>query len=237
MTKEEEVTMTKTVAAKSLLRPDNCAMIFIDHQGQTVFGVESMDRQELINNVIGLAKAAKLFHVPTVLTTVAAGTFTGPILTEIQELFPELKAIDRSGINAFEQEDFVAAVEATGRKKIVMSGLWTSICVSNPALSALEDGYEVYVVADCSGDATQVAHDMAMQRMIQAGVRPTTWFQVIHELQRDFSRQETYDGFMDIMMQHGGAYGQGIRYAEAMVESYGSKPSTARGRSSGGSRS
>ncbi len=200
-----------------LLTPENCAILFIDHQPQMAFGVQSIDRQSLINNTVGLAKAAKIFNVPTILTTIAAESFSGPIFPQIQEVLPHLKPIDRSNMNAWEDENFLAAVKKTGRKKLVIAGLWTEVCVAFPAISALMEGYEVYVVADACGDVNDMTHDMAMQRMIQAGAAPVTWLQVLLEFQRDWARQETYDAVLEVVKEHGGAYGQGVVYAHAML--------------------
>ena len=201
----------------SLLTPDNCAVILIDHQPQMAFGVASIDRQTLINNVVGLAKAAKTFRVPTILTTVAAETFSGALLPEICEVFPELTPIDRTAINAWNDETFRAAVERTGRKKLVIAALWTEVCLAMPTISAINAGYEVYIVTDASGGTSKDAHDMAVQRLIQAGAVPCTWLQVMLEFQCDWARQETYDAVLDVAEEHAGAYGIGIRYAKSVM--------------------
>lgn len=208
-------------AAKSLLTPDNCAVLVIDHQPQMFFGVTSIDRAALLNNVVGLAKSVKAFGVPMILTTVTAKTFAGPMSQDLQAVFPDRTTIDRTNVNAWEDEKVVAAVEKTGRKKLVMCGLWTTICLAYPALSAMEAGYEVYVVADCCGDVDGMSHDMGMRRLIQAGAIPVTWLQVLMEFQRDWSRQATYKATVEVIRQHAGAYGQGIEFAEAMVEGFG----------------
>lgn len=206
-----------SAGAKSLLTPDNCAVILIDYQPQMVFPVQSIDRQLLINNATGIAKAAKVFDVPTILTTVATESFSGPMFSQVQDVFPDHRPIDRTTMNLWEDENVVAAVEKTGRKKLVMAGLWTEICLVLPVLSAIEDGYEVYVVGDACGDVSVMAHDMAMQRMIQAGAVPMNWLQVLLELQRDWARQETYEAVIDVVREHAGAYGQGAVYAHAML--------------------
>ncbi len=206
-----------SAGAKSLLNPDNCALIMIDFQPQMFFGVQSIDRQTLISNAVGLAKAAKVFNVPTILTTVAAESFSGPNLPQLQEVFPDIKPIDRTNMNAWEDEKVVEAVERTGRKKLVMAGLWTEVCIAYPALSAMEEGYEVYFVADACGDVSVMAHDMAVQRTIQAGGVPMNWLQVLLELQRDWARQETYEAVINVVKEHAGAYGQGAVYAQAML--------------------
>ena len=207
--------------AKSLLNPDNCALIMIDFQPQMFFGIQSIDRQTLINNAVGLAKAAKVFNVPAILTTVAAESFSGPNLPQLQEVFPDIKPIDRTNMNCWEDERVVEAVERNGRKKLVMAGLWTEVCIAYPALSAMEEGYEVYFVADACGDVSATAHDMAVQRMIQAGAVPMNWLQVLLELQRDWARQETYEAVINVVKEHAGAYGQGAVYASTMLGSKG----------------
>ncbi len=200
-----------------LLSPNNCALVLIDHQPQMFFGVQSTDRQTIVNNVVGLAKAAKIFKVPTILTTVAAKSFSGPLIPQIQAVFPEHKPIDRSTMNAWEDPHFLAAVEKTKRKKIVMAALWTEVCLAFPAISAISAGFEVYAVIDASGASTKEAHKIAIQRMTQAGVIPVTWLQVLCELQRDWGRKETYAPVMKLIKEHAGAYGLGVFYAESMM--------------------
>jgi nicotinamidase-related amidase len=204
-----------------LLTPDNCVVILIDHQPQMFFGVQSIDRQTLINNTLGLAKAAKVFKVPTILTTVAAESFSGPLLPELQALFPDQKPIDRTTMNAWEDKNLHAAVKKTGRKKLVMAALWTEVCLAFPALCATQEGYEVYAVVDASGATTPEAHNAAVQRMAQAGVVPVTWLQVMLEFQRDWARQETYEPVLSVAREHAGAYGQGIVYAKSMFGGHG----------------
>ncbi|MDQ1006712.1 nicotinamidase-related amidase [Streptomyces sp. V4I23] len=200
-----------------LLTPDNAVMLFVDHQPQMFFGTGSGDRGAIINNTVGLAKAAKLFDVPTVITTVAADSFSGPALPQLVDVFPDHKLIDRTSMNAWEDENLVDAIRATGRRKIVISGLWTEVCLVLPVLSALSQGYEVYVVADASGGVTPQAHEHALERMSQAGAVPVTWVQVLLELQRDWARGETYNGVMDIVKAHAGAYGLGVVYAKHFI--------------------
>jgi nicotinamidase-related amidase len=205
--------MSKT----DLLTPDNSTIIFIDHQPQMAFGVASIDRQLLKNNVIALAKSAKVFKVPAVLTTVETKSFSGNMWPELLAVFPEQEPIERSSMNSWEDKKFVAAVEKTGRKKLIMSALWTEVCLAFPALEAIQAGYEVYAVADASGGTSTEAHDYAMHRMTQAGVVPVTWQQVLLEYQRDWSRKETYDDVLAIVKEHSGAYGMGVEYAYTMV--------------------
>src|SRR3954471_17895990 len=201
----------------SLLTPQNCTVIFIDHQPQMTFGVTSIDRQLLFNNVIGLAKAAKIFKVPVVLTTVETKGFSGYMWPQLLEIFPDQQPIERTSMNSWEDKKFVAEVERTGRKKLVIAALWTEVCLASPAIQAIEAGYEVYAVDDASGGTSLTAHQTAMQRMIQAGVVPVTWLQVLLEFQRDWARREHYDEVMQLVMEHAGAYGQGGEYAYTMV--------------------
>jgi nicotinamidase-related amidase len=199
-----------------LLTPQNSAIILIDHQPQMSFAVSSIDRTLLVNNTVGLAKAGKAFNVPTILTTVAAKTFSGPIFPEIQAVFPDQKPIDRTSMNAWEDKGFYDAVKKLGKKKLVIAALWTEVCLVQPVLSALDEGYEVYIVTDASGGTSKEAHDMAVARLIQAGAQPVTWMQVLLEYQRDWARGETYAATTGIAMEHGGAYGTGIRYSKEM---------------------
>lgn len=204
-----------------LLTPSNCTVILIDHQPQMFFGVESANRETIINNVVGLAKAAKIFKVPTILTTVAANTFSGPLIPQLQDVFPEQKPIDRTTMNSWEDKNFLAAVEKTGRKKLVIAALWTEVCLAFPAICAIQAGYDVYAVVDASGATTTEAHNMAIQRMIQVGVIPVTWVQVFCEWQRDWARQETYVPVMNLAKEHAGAYGLGVFYAQSMIGKHG----------------
>lgn len=201
----------------SLLTPQNCTVIFIDHQPQMTFGVANIDRQTLLNNVMILAKSAKVFKVPTILTTVETASFSGNMWPQILDVFPELTPIERSSMNSWEDKGFVAAVEKAGRKKLVIAALWTEVCLCFPAIQALEAGYEIYAVEDASGGTSEVAHRCAMQRIVQAGAVPVTAQQVLLEFQRDWARKETYDAVMDIVEEHSGAYAQGVEYAKTML--------------------
>ena len=202
---------------KGLLTPDNCVVTLIDHQPQMLFGVAGVDRQSIINNTVALGKAARVFDVPVVLSTVETKSFSGNLWPQIRAVFPEQPAIERSSMNAWDDKNFVAAIEATGRKKIVLAGLWTEVCVAFPTVQAIHDGYEVYVVEDCCGDVSQLAHDNAMKRVIQAGAKPVTALSVMLEWQRDWAHKDTYDAVMDIVKTHCGAYGVGVEYAYTMV--------------------
>jgi nicotinamidase-related amidase len=181
------------------------------------FGTGSDDRVAIINATVGLAKAARVFDVPTVLTTVAADTFSGPILPELLDVFPDHKLIDRTTMNAWEDDNLVAAVRATTRPKLVLAGLWTEVCIVMPALSAMAQGYEIYIVTDACGGVTPQSHQHAIQRVVQAGAIPVTWLQVMLELQRDWARTVTYDAVSDVVQQHGGAYGLGMVYAHRFL--------------------
>lgn len=202
---------------KGLLTPDNCVVAIIDLQPQMLFGVANFDRQSIINNNVALAKAARVFEVPVVLSTVETKSFSGNIWPQIQAIFPNTTPIERSTMNSWDDKNFVAAIEATGRKKIVLAGLWTETCVALPTVQAIHDNYEVYVVEDCCGDVSQLSHDNAMKRVIQAGARPVTVLSVMLELQRDWAERDTYDAVMDIVKNHFGAYGMGVEYAYTMV--------------------
>ena len=201
-----------------VLTPQNCQVIFIDHQPQMAFGVQSIDRQVLKNNTVGLAKGAKLFKIPTTITTVESESFSGYTYPELLDVFPETRLLERTSMNSWDDKKVRDALKANGRNKVVVSGLWTEVCNNSFALSAMHDaGYEIYMVGDASGGTSKDGHDYAMQRMIQAGVVPVTWLQVVLEWQRDWARRETYDGVMAIVREHCGAYGMGVDYAYTMV--------------------
>ena len=205
------------LSEKGLLTPDNCVVAFIDHQPQMLFGVSNFDRQTIINNTVALAKASRVFDLPVVLSTVETKSFSGNMWPQLRAVYPDKQLIERSSMNSWDDKNFVAAIVKTGRKKIVLSGLWTEICVGLTAVQALYDGYEIYVVEDCCGDVTQLAHDNAMKRVVQAGAKPVTSLQVMLEWQRDWAHKETYDAVMDIVKTHYGAYGAGVEYAYTMV--------------------
>jgi nicotinamidase-related amidase len=202
---------------KGLLTPDNCVVALIDHQPQMLFGITSIDRQTLINNVVGFAKAAKIFDVPLILSTVETKSFSGNIWPQLQAIYPSQTPIERSSMNSWDDESFVAAIKKTGKKKIVLAGLWTEVCVAFPTVQAISDGYEVYVVEDLCGDLDKRSHEAAMRRVEQAGAKPVTWIQVMLEWQRDWAQTGTYAAVMDVVKNHGGAYGMGVEYAYTMV--------------------
>jgi nicotinamidase-related amidase len=185
-----------------MLTSENSAIALIDYQPAMYQGVQSHDRLVPFNNVQVLAKAAKLFKIPTVISTVAANGFSGPFMPEVIELFPNHKVIDRTSMNAWLDPNFRRAVAATGRKKFVLAGLWTEACVMFPALDRLNQGYEIYIPADACGDLSLEAHNRAMDRAVQAGAIPITSFQYVFELQQDWARTETYEGVMNILRAH-----------------------------------
>ncbi|WP_144109876.1 hydrolase [Paraburkholderia sp. BCC1886] len=208
--------------AKELLTPDSCAVALIDYQPQMFFGTMSHERTSILHNVQAIAKASKLFKVPTILTTVAARSFSGDMVPEVQSVFPEYTPIDRTTMNSWEDVNFRKAIEATGRKKIVLAGLWTEVCVSFPTIQMINEGYEIYVPTDACGDVSTEAHERAVQRIIQAGAVPMSSFQYMFELQRDWARSETYEGCMDILKAHS-AYGIGVRYAKSILGEHASE--------------
>jgi len=200
------------------LSPENCQVIFIDHQPQMAFGVQSIDRQVLKNNTLALAKAAKIFGIPVSITTVETESFSGYCYPELLAVYPETPILERTSMNSWDDQKVRDALAANGRKKVVVSGLWTEVCNNTFANSAmLEGGYEIYMVADASGGTSKEAHDYSMQRMIQAGVVPVTWQQVLLEWQRDWARRDTYDAVIGLVQEHSGAYGMGVDYAYTMV--------------------
>lgn len=202
---------------KGLLTPDNCVVVFIDIQPQMIFGVASHDRQGIINNNLVLAKAARIFGVPLILSTVESKAFSGNLLPQLQAVDPDQAPIERSSMNSWDDTNFVAAVKKTGRRHIVVAGLWTETCVALPTIQMIHDGYEVYVAEDCCGDVSLLAHDNSMKRVVQAGARPVTALSVLLEWQRDWAHKETYEAVMDLVKTHCGAYGVGVEYAYTMV--------------------
>lgn len=208
--------VAKAQPGKTLLDKDNHILVMIDHQSQMAFATKSIDMVQLRNNSALVAQAAKDFGVSTILTTVAEKSFSGPIFPEIHAVFPEAEVIDRTTMNTWEDARIAERVNAIGKGRIVLAGLWTSVCIVGPALSALDQGFEVYVIADACGDVSDEAHERAMQRMVQLGVRPMTSLQYLLELQRDWARGETYDSTVANSMAHGGGYGLGLIYAKTM---------------------
>jgi nicotinamidase-related amidase len=206
--------------SSELLNPTNHSLLLIDHEGQMAFATHSISATELRNNTALVAGASKIFKVPTVVTTVAEKSFSGPVFPEIQEFYPESNSgyVDRTTMNTWEDVNAHKAITSKGKKKIVMAGLWTSVCIVGPVLSAISEGYDIYVITDASGDVTKEAHDQAITRMVQAGAKPITSLQYLLELQRDWARQETYKPVNDLVVKYGGAYGIGVQYAREMLK-------------------
>lgn len=204
----------------NLLSPDNHALVLIDFEGQMAFATSNIALSELRNNVAIISGASKIFNVPTIVTTVAEESFSGPVFPEVEEFYPIATSgyIDRTTMNTWEDENAYKAITGTNKKKIVLAGLWTGVCIVGPALSAIEEGYEVYVITDACGDVSAEAHERAVQRMIQAGAMPITSIQYLLELQRDWAREETYVPVTNLMKKHGGSYGLGIHYAHNMLK-------------------
>ena len=204
-----------------VLTPQNCQLLFIDQQPQMAFGVQSIDRQALKNNVVALAKAGKVFNIPVTITTVETDSFSGNTYPELLAVFPQNKILERTSMNSWDDQnvrDALGANAAKGRKKVVVAGLWTEVCNTTFALSCLHDtDYEIYMVGDASGGTSLDAHKYAMDRMVQAGIVPVTWQQVMLEWQRDWARKETYEAVMAIVKEHSGAYGMGVDYAVTHV--------------------
>jgi nicotinamidase-related amidase len=216
------------VPGKTLLSPADHTLILIDHQSQMAFATKSIDAVLLRNNAALVAAAAAGFKVSTILTTVAEKTFSGPIFDEIKASFPKASVIDRTTMNSWEDKNITDRVNSLGKGRIVLAGLWTSVCIVGPALSAIDQGFEVYVIADACGDVSDEAHERAMERMVQAGARPMTSVQYLLELQRDWARGETYDLTTGIAKIHGGGYGLGIIYAKTMLGEHASEAGAAR---------
>jgi len=200
----------------ALLTPENNVLILIDHQPFQFAGLRSHDTQSIINNVVGLAKSAKAFGVPTLLTTVLERQ-GGYILKALQDVFPEQKPIDRTFINTWEDARVVDWVKKSGRKKIVMAALWTEICLAMPAIQALGEGYEVYIVTDASGGVSLEAHEMAIQRMVQAGAVPITWMVFGAELQRDWARTNTAPAVAQTLVEHAGVVGTTFMWEQQLL--------------------
>jgi len=200
----------------ALLTPDNCVLILIDHQPFQVAGLRSHDTQTVINNVVGLAKSAKIFGVPTLLTTVLERQ-GGYLIKPLQDVFPKQKPIDRTFINTWEDARVVDWVRKSGRKKIVMAALWTEICLAMPAIQALGEGYEVYIVTDASGGVSLEAHEMAIQRMVQAGAVPITWMVLASELQRDWARTGTAPALAEMLVEHAGVVGTSYTWEQQLL--------------------
>ncbi|AEU36498.1 hydrolase [Granulicella mallensis] len=202
---------------ESLLKPEECALLLVDFQAGLAFGVESISRQAIVDNAVALARTAVVFEIPIVVSTSASKVYSGPLLPPLQAVLPDVKSIERRNMNVWEDETAHSAIVATNRRRLIVAGLLTEACVSFPVLSALKEGYEVFVVGDACGGLTQTGHALALQRMEQAGAQLTSWIQVLLELQRDWTRHETYEGARAIVEANGGGYGIGLAYAHTMI--------------------
>jgi nicotinamidase-related amidase len=192
-------------------------LVFIDHQPQMLFGVANIERQSLVNNVLLLGKGAKLFGVPVILTTVETTGFSGYMWPQLLDVFPGQEPIERTGMNSWDTQAFRDAVAATGKKNIILSGLWTEVCITWPTLNMLAEGYNIYVVEDACGATSPAAHEASLSRMVQAGAVRMTTIATVLEFQRDWANHDHYDDLMNLFREHGGAYGAGIEYAYTMV--------------------
>jgi nicotinamidase-related amidase len=213
----------KPVPGKTLLSPTDHTLILIDFQSQMAFATRSIDPVTLRNNVALVANAARIFKASVIPTTVAEKTFSGPMFDEVKNAFPKAKYFDRTSMNTWEDNAVIDEVNRIGKSRIVLAGLWTSVCIVGPALSALDQGFEVHVVADACGDVSNEAHERAIERIVQAGARPMTSLQYLLELQRDWARTETYDATTGLARQFGGAYGLGLIYAKTMLGGHASE--------------
>ena len=209
--------IAKSAPGPSLLSPDDHTLVMIDIQSQMAFATKSIAIELLRNNVALVGHAATTFNVPVILTTVAEKSFSGPMFDELKEAFPDHAVLERTSMNSWEDASVVAEVNRLGNTRIVFAGLWTSVCIVGPVSSAIDQGFEVYVIADACGDVSDEAHERALQRMIQLGARPMTAVQYLLELQRDWARSETYDATLGIARRWGGAYGIGVTYAKVML--------------------
>jgi nicotinamidase-related amidase len=210
--REEYIVQTFTkVGLDALLTPENCVLLLIDHQPFQLANVNSHEPTMVINNVTGLAKVAKVYGVPTILTGVVAER-GGEIFKQVQAVFPDQKPIDRTFINSWQDSRVVAAVKKTGRKKLVIAALWSEICLAMPAIHAMGEGYDVYVVTDASGGVSPESHDMAIRRLVAAGAQPITWIGMYGELQRDWARTEKQGEVAQILFDHAGGSGAALAW-------------------------
>ena len=200
-----------------LYTPEDSVVVFIDHQPQMLFGVANTDRATLINNITLLAKVAKEYKVPSILTAVETESFSGYVWPQLLDVFPGQSVIERSSMNSWDSPEFRKAIEATGRKNIIMTGLWTEVCVTWPTIEMLGAGYNIYVVEDCCGATSSAAQEAALSRMVQAGAVRLTTIAALLEWQRDWAKKEHYNALMGLLKQQAGAYGIGVEYAYTMV--------------------
>jgi len=204
-------------ATDVLLKPEECVILLVDFQAGLGFGVESMPRQIVVNNAVALARTAAAFKVPIIASTSATRVYSGPFLPGLREALPSVKAIERRSMNVWEDDTARNAVIATNRKRLIIAGFLTEACVSFPALSALKDGFEVFVVSDACGGLTPQSHEFALRILEQAGARLTSWIQALLEFQRDWTRHETYEAARAVVEANGGGYGMGLAYAREMI--------------------
>jgi nicotinamidase-related amidase len=208
--------MATRTGLDALLTPARSVLLLIDHQPFQFANLHSHDPTLIVNNVVGLAKAAKAFNVPTILTTVTEER-GGYLLKGIQDVFPTQKPINRTFLNSWEDPRVVEAVQKTGRKQLIMAALWTEICLAYPVIQSLADGYDVFFVTDASGGVSREAHDMAVLRMVQAGAVPVTWVGVMSEWQRDWAREATIPAVAEITVAHGGASGVAFAWEQQLL--------------------
>ncbi|QNA45891.1 hydrolase [Lacibacter sediminis] len=203
-----------------LLTPSNHVLVMIDHESQMAFPVTNIPIESLRNNVALISGGSKIFKVPTIVTTVAEKSFSGPVFPEVLEYYPKATSgyIDRTTMNAWEDANAYKAITGKNKRKIVIAGLWTSVCIVGPVLSAIADGYEVYVITDACGDVSNESHEMAITRMMQKGAKMMTSTQYVLELQRDWARADTYTAVTDLFVRWGGAYGIGIQYSREVIK-------------------
>ena len=205
-----------TTPGASLLSPTDHLLVLIDFQSQMAFATKSISTELLRNNAALISHAAAVFDVPTILTTVAVDSFSGPMFSEITDAFPGEPLLDRTSMNTWEDAAVIDEVNRIGKTRIVFAGLWTGVCIVGPVASAIDQGFEAYFIADACGDVSVEAHERAVQRMIQLGAVPMTSVQYLLELQRDWARTETYDSVTGVARKFAGAYGLGITYAKTM---------------------
>lgn len=204
-------------ATPELLVPEDCAVVFADQQAGLAFAVQSMDRQALLNNSVALARTAVVFGLPVIASTSASKVYSGPLMPALQAALPGVTPIERRSMNIWEDDAARGSIQAAGRRRLLVSGLLTEGCVNFLVLSALADGFEVFVVGDACGGASEYGHELALRRMSAKGAQPTSWLQVLLELQRDWTRHATYDGARAIVEANGGGYGIGLAYSRDMI--------------------
>jgi len=208
--------MSKT-GLPALLRPEDSILVLIDHQPYQFANLHSHEPTMIVNNVVGLAKAAKVFDVPTILTTVIEER-GGNLIKGLQDVFPDQKPINRTFINTWQDPNVTDIVKKSGRKQLILAALWTEICLAMPAIQALGEGYDVFIVTDASGGVSAEAHDMAVRRLVQAGAVPITWMAVISEWQRDWARMESATALSSVVLEHGGASGVALAWELQLLQ-------------------